>query len=147
MRERARLRFPVPEILHVNRTEIVKRGLRNRCPNCGKKTLFASAFRLHRACPNCGIPLERGDGAFLGSMSINYGVTIGLWLVPALILGWTGAIPGAWAIAMAIFGGAVFPVLFYRSSRSWWFMLFYFFLPHELPINRRRLKDGEDENV
>lgn len=109
--------------------------------------MFASTFRLNKECPNCGLPLERGDGTFLGSMSINYGVTIALWLVPALVLGWTGAIPGSWAIALALVGGGLFPIAFYRSSRSWWFMLFYYFLPHELPINRRRLSQGEDENV
>ncbi len=134
-------------MVHVSRSEIVRRGLRNRCPNCGEKTLFASAFRLHRECPLCGLPLERGDGAFLGSMSINYGVTIACWLLPVLVLGWTGTISGTWAIGLALVGGTVFPIAFYRASRSWWLMLFYAFLPHELPINRRRLQHDEDENV
>jgi len=131
----------------VSRGAIVARGLTHRCPNCGNRSLFASAFRLHRECPHCGLTLERGDGAFMGSMSINYGMTIVLWLVPALVLGWTGVLPAAWAIGLALAGGALFPVAFYRSSRSWWLMAFFYFLPHELPANRRPLVRGEDENV
>lgn len=80
-------------------------------------------------------------------MSINYGVTIVAWLVPMLILGWTGVLPPSWAIGLALAGGALFPVLFYRSSRSWWLMAFYIFLPQELPANRRTLNQGEDENI
>jgi len=131
----------------VSRVEVVARGLRNRCPNCGGKGLFAGVFRMQRACPYCGLPLERGEGFFLGSMSINYGVTIVAWLVPMLILGWTGVLAPAWAIGLALAGGAIFPVAFYRSSRSWWLMAFYVFLLHELPANRRALTRGEDENV
>ncbi len=137
----------VAGMFKVARSEILLRGLRNRCPNCGGKSLFAGAFRLHQECPRCGLPLERGEGFFLGSMSINYGVTIAVWLVPMLILGWTGMLPAPWAIGLALAGGALFPVLFYRSSRSLWLMAFYFFLPHELPANRRKLAEGEDENV
>lgn len=90
---------------------------------------------------------EQGEGFFLGSMSINYGVTIIAYLVPILILGLTGVLSSAWAIGLAVAGTILFPILFYRSSRSWWLMAFFFFLPHLLPANRRTLAKDEDANV
>ena len=41
----------------------------------------------------------------------------------------------------------VVPVLFYRSSRSWWLANYYAFLPHHLPVNQRELSDHEDANT
>lgn len=80
-------------------------------------------------------------------MSINYAITILVWMVPVLILGLTGVLAPIWAVGLAVAGAIGFPVLFYRSSRSWWLMTFYWFLPHELPVNRRKLAPDEDENV
>jgi len=102
---------------------------------------------LHKTCPGCGLELVRGEGFFLGSMSINYGVTIAVCLVPILILGLAGTISTEWAIGLAVASTVFFPIAFYRSSRSWWLMAFFWFLPHELPANRRRLAEDEDENV
>jgi uncharacterized protein (DUF983 family) len=137
----------VSENFTVTRGQIVARGLRNRCPNCGEAGLFAHGLTLHKACPKCGLEFERGEGFFLGSMSINYGVTIVVYLVPILLLGLTGVLSSNWAIGLAIAGTIFFPILFYRSSRSWWLMAFFYFLPHLLPANRRELAGDEDENV
>lgn len=131
----------------VSRWQIFLRGLRNRCPNCGRASLFSRAFTLHKSCPDCGLELERGEGFFLGSMSINYGVTIVVCLVPILILGLAKVISPEWAIGLAVASTIFFPVAFYRSSRSWWLMAFFLFIPHELPANRRALAEDEDENV
>lgn len=131
----------------VDRRQIFLRGMRHRCPNCGQHGLFVRGLTLHKSCPGCGLELERGEGFFLGSMSINYGVTIVACLVPLLILGLTGVLPPVWAAGLAVAGAIGFPLLFYRSSRSWWLMAFYYFLPHELPANRRELAPEEDDNV
>ncbi|HEX9781758.1 MAG TPA: DUF983 domain-containing protein [Opitutaceae bacterium] len=133
--------------MKVSREQVLWRGLRNRCPNCGESGLFERAFSLHKACPKCGLEFERGEGFFLGSMSINYGVTIVVFLLPVLIFGLTGVLSPEWAVGLAIAGTILFPVLFYRSSRSLWLMAFYLFLPHHLPANRRDLDGGEDDNV
>jgi hypothetical protein len=79
-------------------------------------------------------------------MSINYGITVFCLLLPVLVFYLTGAISGRVACIVAGFGAFGFPVLFYRSSRSWWLMVFYFFLIHHLPANRRELEAGEDEH-
>jgi len=74
------------------------------------------------------LKLERDEGFFLGSMSLNYGVTIFAFLLPVLILYLTGQFSGVVAAIVAGLGAIGFPVAFYRSSRSWWLMTYYFFL-------------------
>jgi uncharacterized protein (DUF983 family) len=134
--------------LKVSRGEIIARGLSNRCPNCGGQTLFkaGTAFEINRVCPGCGLTLERDEGSFLGAMSLNYGVTIVLFLVPVLILYLGGVISGRVASILAGIGALGVPMLLYRSSRSWWLMNYYFFLPEQLPVNGgggRAPKGGE----
>ena len=135
--------------LRVTRGGLLARGLTNRCPNCGGRTLFRTGrvFELNTACPRCGLELERDEGFFLGSLSLNYGVTIVGFLVPVTVLWLCGVLAGRAAAVLAVAGGVLFPALFYRASRSWWLMLYYLFLPRHLPANRgdeRRDGDGND---
>jgi uncharacterized protein (DUF983 family) len=51
------------------------RGLRRRCPRCGNGGLFRGWFRMAPTCPSCGLRLEREEGAFLGSLALNYGMS------------------------------------------------------------------------
>jgi uncharacterized protein (DUF983 family) len=138
-----------PPPMAVTRLQIVARGVSNRCPNCGGRTLFKEGtfFAINKECPVCGLKIERDEGFFLGSMSLNYGVTIVCFLLPDLICayeGWIGATP---AIILACAGAVVIPTLFYRSSRSWWLMSYYFFVPQHLPANRQGSPPGDDENI
>jgi len=133
----------------VTRVQIVGRGLSNRCPNCGARSLFEPGrpFTLRSACGGCGLKLERDEGSFLGAMSLNYGVTICLFLVPVL-LAYLGGWVGGWTAAViAGIGGILFPVVFYRSSRSWWLMNYYLVLPQHLPANQRQVAETEDANT
>jgi predicted RNA-binding Zn-ribbon protein involved in translation (DUF1610 family) len=122
----------------VTRGQIVVRGLSHRCPNCGAKTLFQPGrlIALNRECPACGLKIERDEGFFLGSMSLNYGVTLIFVLTPVALLWYYDVLSDRVAAILAIVGAVVFPALFYRSSRSWWLMSYYFFLPQHLPANR-----------
>lgn len=135
--------------MKVTRGQIVARGLLNACPNCGGRTLFGSGmlFRLNKECPRCSFHFERDEGFFLGSMSLNYGVTLVIFLLPVLGLYLLGVLSGAFASTIAGVGAVVCPILFYRSSRSWWLMSYYFFLPQHLPANRTDLVIDEDENA
>jgi len=135
----------------VTRGQIVARGLTNRCPNCGGRTLFQRGrpFRLNTECPACGLRLERDEGVFLGAMALNYGVTLFVCLVPIMILAWSGVLSLVTAAILAGIGAVAFPLAFYRSSRSWWLMNYYVFLPQHLPANKDRSQDGAsgDENT
>ena len=134
--------------MKVTHGQIVARGLGNRCPNCGGKTLFraGSLFELNKECPQCGLKIEKDEGFFLGAMSLNYGVTLIVFLAPVGLSWYAGLLGDTASLVLAITFALVVPVALYRSSRSWQLMLYYFFLPQHLPANRRELV-AEDENV
>ena len=135
--------------MKVTRLQIVARGLTNRCPNCGGRTLFKAGtlFQVNPACPSCGLKIERGEGFYLGSLSLNYGVTLVCFMVPVMLLAVYQVIGSTTAIVLAGVGALLFPALFYRSSRSWWLMNYYVFFPHQLPANRTGPSVAEDENI
>ena len=89
--------------MKVTRLQIVGRGLRNRCPNCGGATLFRRGawFEVNKACPACGLQIERDEGFFIGSMSLNYGVTLVCFLTPVLLLAYKGVIGTTAAIVLS----------------------------------------------
>ena len=134
-----------PPEMRVTRWQIVARGLTHRCPNCGGRTLFQSGklFAVNPECPRCGLRIERDEGFFLGSMSLNYGVTLVCFLAPVMLLAFKGVIGTTVAIVLAAAGSIAVPVLLYRSSRSWWLMNYYIFLPNHLPANRRETVPDE----
>ena len=136
--------------LKVSRVDIVIRGLTNRCPNCGSRTLFkpGTLFQINRQCTNCGFEIERSndEGFFLGSMSLNYGMTLVCYLTPVALLWYKKVIGDTVAVVLAGAGAILFPALFYRSSRSWWLMNYYIFFPQHLPANGGRGRPGEDAN-
>lgn len=138
-----------PSSMKVSKSLIVTRGLTHRCPNCGAKKLFkeGSLFDLNAECPDCGLKIERDEGFFLGSMSLNYGFTVVGFLLPVLILYLANVLSGPTAAIAAGVGAILFPMLFYRSSRSWWLMSYYFFLPKHLPANQGPRASGQDENI
>ena len=135
--------------MKVTRLKFVGRGLANRCPNCGGRTLFkeGTLFEVNASCPRCGLRIERDEGFFLGSISLNYGVTIAFWLVPVFVLAVLGVIGTTTAVVLAAAGAVIVPALFYRSSRSWWLMMYYAFLPQHLPANQEPPAPGEDDNL
>ena len=132
----------------IGRWQIVSRGLGNRCPNCGGRTLFkeGSWFEMNKACPSCGLQFERDEGFFIGSMSINYGVTLVVFLTPVMLLTYRGRLGSTAAVVLAGIGAIGFPLLFYRSSRSWWLMQYYALFPRHLPANGGGGHGHEDHN-
>ncbi len=120
----------------VTRWEIVQRGLLVRCPNCGApNALFLRQLTMNKACPSCGLSFERGAGFFLGSMSINYTATLVLGLLPVAILWYVNVLGGQATMVLLFALVLLFPMAFYRHSRSLWLMSYFYFLPQELPAN------------
>jgi uncharacterized protein (DUF983 family) len=135
--------------MKVTRGQIISRGLSNRCPNCGEKTLFkeGTLFELNRECPSCRLKFEKDEGFFLGAMALNYGVTCICLLSPVAILWYYHVLGNRSATVVAIILAIGAPLAMYRASRSWQLMLYYSMLPQHLPANRRDLDGSEDENV
>jgi uncharacterized protein (DUF983 family) len=131
----------------VARNQIVARGIKQRCPNCGERTLFQpdKPFAINPACPHCGLKLDRGDGFFLGPFIINYSVTIGLFVVPVILLFVFDVIGSKTAIALGGASALLVPLVLYRWSWGWWLACYFYFLPQKLPANRDSAHEAEEE--
>jgi len=93
------------------------RALALRCPRCGGGRLFAGWFRMHPACDRCGLPFAREPGFYLGSIYVNYGITVILTgSLYAAILGLGGSHEAALAACLAV--AVLFPIAFFRHARS-----------------------------
>jgi uncharacterized protein (DUF983 family) len=98
------------------------RGLTRRCPRCGQGKLFRRWVSMVERCPRCGLVLEREEGAFLGSLVLNYSVTA-LSLIAYLIVVLVLTLPhppvfvltaGAVVIAVTI------PLIVYPFAKTTW---------------------------
>lgn len=95
---------------------------------------------MHANCPSCHIPFEREQGYFVGAIYINYAVTVLIILPGFFILDYWLRLPLFWQFALWIPFAVLFPLLFFRHSRSFWLALEHFFNPAE---RLRVLKKGE----
>jgi uncharacterized protein (DUF983 family) len=130
----------------VSRARIIENGLRCRCPNCGERTIFQPGrlFKVNPSCPNCGLVIEKGDGAFLGPFVINYTVTAFGVVIPIILLYVAGYLGVPATLSLALGSSLVGPLLLYRLSWGWWLMVYYFFLPDNMPGNLEG-RPGDDE--
>ena len=97
-------------------------AITRRCPRCGQGKLFTRWFKLAERCPRCGLLFEREEGAFLGSMSLNYAVT-GVGIIALLVIWGVGiGFDDGYIIPMVVSLGiiAVIPLLFYPFSKTIW---------------------------
>jgi uncharacterized protein (DUF983 family) len=120
----------------------------NRCPNCGSRTLFKrrTFFKLNAVCSACGLRFERDDGFFLGATWLNFGVTEICFLAPVLLLAYKNVISETGAVVLAGTVSVGIPAVIFRSSRSWWLLSYYFFLPRDLPANRNAAGAAGDQS-
>lgn len=106
-----------------------------RCPACGEGPLFRGWFRMHEACRACSASFSREQGFYLGSIYINYGVTVivtgALYAVNVLGAGLSHKTALTACLAVAI----AFPVLFFRHARS-------FLLALDGSVNRHQQHDS-----
>ena len=124
---------PLPR---VTPRQLVKRGIRCQCPNCGKAKLSTSLLKIEHHCPECGMLIKRGDGYYLGPLCLNYGLASFTVVIPILILGFLNWIPLKVALVTALLCTVFLPVLLYRFSWSCWLTIYYICLPEELYANR-----------
>jgi uncharacterized protein (DUF983 family) len=138
--------FDLPA-MNVTPGQVLSRGLRNCCPNCGSHTLFQAEarFRINPSCPQCGLKFDRGDGFFLGPFIINYSVTVCTFVVPVILLYVFHVFGPRTTLVAAAVGTFGLPILLYRLSWSWWLMTYFFFLPQKLPANRGTDLEDEEE--
>lgn len=85
------------------------------------------------ACPECGVPIARESGYFLGSIYFNYGVTcvVSAAIYFGILFGLDGG--GSAALWSALAFALLFPFWFWRYARSFWLMLDQYFDPRVPP--------------
>ncbi len=80
-------------------------------------------FRVNVRCPSCDATLPVAEGAFLGSMAINYGMVV-FGLIPLWLLLWWGS---EWGISILTWGAmalaVVGPILLYPFAWRIWIAL------------------------
>ena len=110
---------------------LLSRALHLRCPRCGEAQTFQGLFRMLPECPTCGLKFEREPGYFLGAIYINYAATVVCMLAGFFALDYFVNLSLTYQIIVWSSFGLVFPILFYRYSKSLWLCLDYFFSPVE----------------
>ena len=100
-----------------------------RCPRCGMTPLFRGWFTMPATCDVCGLRFERAQGYFVGAIYVNYGVTASLVLGGYLLLWRYADLPLAAQFAIWVPVTILFPLWFFRYSRSLWLALEYLINP------------------
>lgn len=120
---------------HVRRA--VLRAVRLLCPRCGTGRLFDGFWKMRERCPTCQLNFEREHGFFVGAIYINYAGTVLVALASFYALELFTAVPFQWRLALAVACAAVFPLFFYRYSKSLWLGLDWFVDPDARASLRR----------
>lgn len=99
---------------------LLGRALALRCPLCGQGRLFRGWLRMHGECPHCGVTFEREPGFFLGSIYINYGLTVLTVSIvyPALLF--NKIVPETPLLIGALAFTIIFPLMIFPWARSLW---------------------------
>jgi uncharacterized protein (DUF983 family) len=97
-----------------------RRALRLICPRCGRAPLFRGWFRMNVVCAACDLRFERAQGYWVGAIYVNYGVTVLIAVGGFFVLRATLDLGTAWQLALWVPFVIVFPLWFFRYSRSLW---------------------------
>ena len=99
---------------------LLGRGLHLRCPVCGQGKLYRGWFKMYEQCPVCHFTYEREAGYFTGAMAVNLIVSELIITAITIPLAVNQDIPLVplilWGLTMPI----LFPLLFYRHTKSLW---------------------------
>jgi uncharacterized protein (DUF983 family) len=121
-----------PDTTEKRASLLLWRAIRRHCPNCGRRNVFVSYFKLKERCPNCGMLLERGEGDyFLGAYALN-------------LMGVEAILAAAFVVVMVVtwpnppwnalqYGGAllavIVPIVCYPFTKTVWLALDLIFRP------------------
>lgn len=108
-------------------------AMRLRCPACRQGRIFPKLMRMAPRCPACGLPLEREQGYFLGSIYFNYGITCVLAGIAYFGLLFGVGVASWIATTTAVAVAMLFPFWFWRYARSLWLMFDQYFDPRVPP--------------
>lgn len=99
---------------------LLSRGLRQRCPVCGRGKIFAGFFKTYERCPVCGFAYEREPGYYTGAMVVNLVVSELLITAIAVPLAASQVVSIPYLIALGVTLPVLLPIIFYRPTKSIW---------------------------
>ena len=108
---------------------LLRRGLRQRCPVCGRGKIFAGIFKTYERCPVCGFVFEREPGYYTGAMAVNLVVSELLIVIIAVPLAASQVVPVTYLIILGCTIPILLPLLFYRPTKSLWMSFDHFIHP------------------
>lgn len=108
---------------------LLRRGLRQRCPVCGKGKIFKGWFKTYERCPECGFVYEREPGYYTGAMAVNLVVSELLITAIAVPLAASQSVSLTTLIVLGLTLPFLAPLLFYRPTKSLWMALDHFLHP------------------
>jgi uncharacterized protein (DUF983 family) len=108
---------------------VARRALSLRCPRCGGTELFSGWFAMRASCALCGLWFERAQGYWVGAIYVNYAVTVTIALGGYFLLWARADLSTAAQFAIWIPFLVLFPLWFFRYSRSLWLALEFFLNP------------------
>lgn len=116
--------------------QIFSAGLRLQCPRCGDGNMFSGMFKMRSECGRCNFRFEREMGYFVGAIYINYGATIISAFAGFFALDYFTPISFNLNFILWIAFCLLFPIFFFRYSRSLWLSFDYIVNPAEPPKPR-----------
>jgi uncharacterized protein (DUF983 family) len=102
-----------------------RRALALRCPRCGRAPLFRGWFTMNLVCAVCDLRFERAQGYWVGAIYVNYAVTVVIALGVGFLLWARAGLDPVGQLALWVPFVIVFPLWFFRYSRSLWLGLEY----------------------
>jgi uncharacterized protein (DUF983 family) len=102
-----------------------RRALALCCPRCGRAPLFRGWFAMNVVCAVCDLKFERAQGYWVGAIYVNYAVTSLIAVGGFFLLRALADLDTAWQLALWVPFVIVFPLWFFRYSRSLWLGLEY----------------------
>ena len=102
-----------------------RRALGLRCPRCGRAPLFRGWFTMNLVCAVCDLTFERAQGYWVGAIYVNYGVTTLVAIAGYFLLWARTELSTASQLAIWLPFCVVFPLWFFRYSRSLWLAVEY----------------------
>ena len=87
---------------------------------------------MHTRCSHCALTFEREQGYFVGAIYVNYAATTLLAIAGFLTLDYFASLSLPQQLFLWGSFAILFPLFFFRYSRSLWLSIDYLFNPAEL---------------
>lgn len=100
--------------------ETVSRGLRLRCPACGRASIVQSPFRIRKTCPVCSVSFNREEGFFVGAILVNVVATEASILLVYLVSIASHRDINQSLLTVLFVLAVAFPLVFYHHSWAIW---------------------------